>query len=144
MKDYFRGFVNLVGNMTDPIADMLTRIRNAQSVGKTTVMVPFSQLLWNIAKVLEDKGFIGSIDKRGRKIKRAIECELKYEEGGRPRISGIKRVSTPGRRVYKKASELHPVREGFGITILSTPKGLRSSKDARKERVGGEVLLEIW
>ena len=129
--------------MTDPIADMLTRIRNAQSVGKTTVVVPFSALLWNIAKVLEDSGFIGSIDKRGRKIKRTIECELKYEDG-RPRISGIKRVSTPGRRIYKKSTELRPVREGLGLAVISTPKGLKTSKQARKERVGGEVLLEIW
>lgn len=129
--------------MTDPIADMLTRIRNAQMVGKTTVVIPFSQLLWNIARVLEEEGFIGAIDKRGRKIKRTIECELKYENG-RPRIAGIKRISTPGRRVYKKSNELHRVREGYGTAVLSTPKGLLTSKAARKERVGGELLLEIW
>jgi len=129
--------------MTDPIADMLTRIRNAQKVGKATVLVPYSQLLWNVAKVLEEEGFIGAIDKRGRKIKRTIECELKYENG-RPRIAGIKRVSTPGRRVYKKTNEIHQVREGYGMQVLSTPKGLRTSQAARKERVGGEVLLEIW
>ena len=136
--------------MTDPITDMLNRIRNSQAVLKETVLIPFSQFKYEIAKVLERQGFIKKVDKKGRKEGKNIEIDLKYEQDEdtkkkvKPGIAGLKRVSKPGQRIYAGANEIKPVRGGFGMSIISTPKGLMTDKEAKKQKLGGEVICEIW
>jgi len=129
--------------MTDPIADMLNRIKNAQAVQKETVEIPFSRMKYAIAKVLERKGFIKSVEFRGKKTKKIIEVELRYKDAT-PLVLGVRRVSKPGQRKYVSASKIRRVRGGYGIVILSTSKGIMAGEEARKEGVGGEVLGEIW
>ena len=128
----------------DPIADMLTVIRNAQAVKKDTVVVPFSNLKYEIARILEKNGFVDKVAKEGRKTKRAIMITLKYGEAKEPAISGLKRISKPGQRIYKKFKELKSVKSGFGIAIISTSKGLMRDKEARKQKLGGEIICEVW
>ena len=127
----------------DPIADMLTSIRNAQAVSKETVKVPFSKLKFELAKVLEKNGFLKKVEKKGRGIKKFIEIKLKYEDKI-PVISGIKKISKPGQRIYSGSKELRPVRSGYGISIISTSKGLMTNKEARKQNIGGEVICQVW
>lgn len=129
--------------MTDPISDMLNRIRNAQAVLKETVNIPFSNLKYEIAKILKKEGFVEKVEKKGRKIKRMIEITLKYENKTSV-ISGLARISKPGQRVYFKAKKIKRVKEGYGIAIISTSKGLMVDKEARKEKLGGEVICKIW
>ncbi len=128
----------------DSIADMLVRIKNAQAVKKESTIVPYSQLLWEVARILEEKEFIAKIDRRGKRFRRSIEIGLLYDDQGRARISGVRRISKQSRRVYQKAANLHPTKHGYGIQVLTTSKGIMASDDARKARVGGEVLFEIW
>jgi small subunit ribosomal protein S8 len=130
--------------MTDPIADMLTRIRNAQAVKKETVVFPYSKIKWEILNVLSKNGYIKGLDKTNKKNKKFIEIILKYDEEEMPRISELKRVSKPSRRVYVQAKNIWFFKKGMGIKVLSTPKGILSDKDAKKLNIGGEVLLEIW
>ena len=142
--------------MTDPITDMLNRIRNAQAVGHPIVDVPFSNLKYEITKILEKQGFIKKVEKKGRKIKRDIEITLKYlpsqilpsktweGENRTPAISGLKRISKTGQRIYTPAKKIKKVRGGYGIAIISTSKGLMTDKEARKQKLGGEVICEIW
>lgn len=127
----------------DSITDMLNRIRNAQAVLKPTVDVPFSDLKYEIAKILEKRGFIEKTEKKGKKIRKILEIVLKYDDKS-PAISGLKRVSRPGQRIYKGFEELRSVRQGYGIAIVSTSKGLLTDKEARKNKLGGEVLCEVW
>jgi len=130
--------------MTDPIADMLTRIRNAQAVKKETVIFPYSKIKWEILNVLSKNGYIKGLDKTNKKNKKFIEIILKYNEEEIPKISELKRVSKPSRRVYVHAKDIWFFKKGLGIKVLSTPKGILSDKDAKKLNIGGEVLLEIW
>ncbi len=127
----------------DPIADMLTSIRNAQAVLKETVKIPFSKLKFEIAKILEKNAFVEKVEKKGRGIKRIIEIKLKYEDK-KPVISGLKRISKPGQRIYLRAKKIKPVRSGYGISIISTSKGLLTDKEVRKQNIGGEVICEVW
>ena len=129
--------------MTAPITDMLNRIRNAQAVLHPTVEVPFSNLKYEIAKILEKQRFVKKVAKIGKKTKRIIEITLKYEDKT-PVISGLKRISKPGQRIYKSFKEIKPVKGGYGIAIISTSKGLMTNKEARKQKLGGEVICEIW
>lgn len=129
--------------MVDPITDMLNRIRNALAVGRTTVEIPFSNLKYEIAKILEKEGFIDKTEKKGKKVKKFIEVTLKYDNKV-PVISGLKRVSRPGQRIYLPFKKIRPVKGGYGLSIISTPKGLMTNKQARKQKLGGEVLCEIW
>jgi len=130
--------------MTDPLADMLTRIRNGQQARKSAVISPFSSLRMNVLNVLEKEGYIrGYTRNEFNGGKAELEIQLKYYEGD-PVISRIARVSTPGRRVYSSVRELPRVRNGLGITIVSTPKGVMSDADARAENVGGEVLCQVF
>ena len=122
---------------------MLTSIRNALAVGKTTVSIPFSNLKYEIAKILKKAGFVDKVEKRGRKIKKRIIITLKYSDKT-PAINGLQRVSKQGRRVYLSAKEIKPVREGRGIVIVSTSKGLMTDKEARRQKLGGEVICEVW
>jgi small subunit ribosomal protein S8 len=126
--------------MTDPIADMLNRIRNAQAVSKETVVIPYSNLKYEIAKILEEQKLIGKIEKKGRSPRKIIEIALKYPAV----ISGLRRISKPGQRIYARVKEIKPVRGGYGISIVSTPKGLMTNKEARRKKLGGEIICEIW
>jgi small subunit ribosomal protein S8 len=131
-------------NLTDPLGDMLTRIRNAQLRGRSKVLSPASKLREHVLDVLKDEGYIRGyavVEKSGEKPE--IEIELKYYEG-RPVIQQIKRVSKPGRRVYMGVKDLPRVRNGLGIAILSTPKGVMSDSVARNENVGGEILCHVF
>ena len=127
----------------DPVADMLISIKNAQAVSKETVQIPFSKLKFEIAKVLKKQGFVGNVEKKGRKIKKIIEIKLKYD-GKEPAISDLRKVSKPGQRIYSGSKEIQPIRSGYGISIVSTSRGLMTDKEARKQNIGGEVLCEIW
>ncbi|OGG80281.1 30S ribosomal protein S8 [Candidatus Kaiserbacteria bacterium RIFCSPLOWO2_01_FULL_54_13] len=128
----------------DPVADLLTRLANAGAIGKPSVSMPFSNFKMAIAEKLKEAGYVKSIDKKGKKVRKTLDVVLKYNEAGKAAISGVKRVSKPGRRIYRGAHELMPVRYGHGALILSTPKGVMTEKEARKEKVGGEALFEIW
>lgn len=130
--------------MTDPIADMINRIKNAQRVGHTSVVVPYSKLLWNVAEILEKEGFISGAVKRGRKVVRTMELTLKYSKEKEPRVHGVRRVSKPSRRIYENVHALKPVKHGTGFSVVSTSKGLMTNRQARAAKVGGEVMFEIW
>lgn len=132
---------NLLGKiMTDPIADMLNRIKNSQAVSQPQAAIPFSKLNYRIAEILEKEGFIERVERKSKRAKRFFEIYLKYPAT----ISGLKRISKPGQRIYLRAKELKSVRGGYGIAIISTSKGLMTDKEARKQRLGGEVICEIW
>lgn len=130
--------------MIDPISDMLTRIRNAQAVGHTTVIIPFSKIKFSLAEILAKEKFIKSMTKKGRK--KEIEIELIYEDkkNSIPKINEIKRISKSGKREYIKAKDIHPILKGRGINIISTSQGLMKGMTAKKKGLGGEVLCEIW
>jgi small subunit ribosomal protein S8 len=130
--------------MTDPIGDMLTRIRNAGSVKHAHTSCPSSKLKTAIAQVLSAEGFIGAIHTEDEGPKPNLVLDLRYNESGRCMIDGIKRVSKPGRRVYVGATEVPTIRSGLGMAILSTSKGVMCDRDARAQNVGGEVICEVW
>ena len=129
-------------SMTDPIADMLTRIRNAQAAEKFSVQIPASRTKGALAKVLKDEGYIADVTERSIDGKAVLEVALKYY-AGRPVIELIQRVSTPGRRVYKSKDELPKVSGGFGIAVVSTSQGVMSDREARKAGLGGEVMCLV-
>lgn len=129
--------------MIDPIADMLNRMVNAQAVKKETVEFPFSRLTYAIAKILGRKGFVKHADFKGKRARKTIEVSLRYHEGI-PRIGGAKRISKPGQRIYAGAQDIKRVKDGQGIAIVSTSKGLMTNQEARKENAGGEILCEVW
>ena len=129
--------------VTDPIADMLTRIRNANSMRYKEVEVPASKIKIEIARILKEEGFISDYKVKKNNIQDNIVLYLKYS--GKERvITGLKRISKPGLRVYAKADEIPTVLSGLGIAIISTSKGMMTDKDARKASLGGEVLAYIW
>lgn len=130
-------------NTMDPIADMLITIKNAQAVGKLTVKIPFSKIKLEIAKILKKEGFINEVEEKGRR-KKSLIIFLKYDEEKKPAISGVKRISKPGQKIWKGYREIRKVKGGYGIAIISTPRGLMTDSQARKQKVGGEILCEIW
>ncbi len=130
--------------MTDPIADMLTRIRNANLAGKRNVAIPGSKLKAEVARLLFEEGFIESSDVEYAGPQATLTLNLKYGTDRERVIKGLRRVSTPGRRVYRRAGELPRVRGGLGIAIVSTSQGLLVDREARRRRLGGEVLCEVW
>ena len=130
--------------MNDPIADMLTRIRNALIARHDTVTLPASNMKKAIAKILLEEGYIKSVDYIDDGVQGQIKIVLKYVENKQSVINGLKRISTPGLRVYARTDELPKVLGGLGIAIVSTSKGLMTDKVARKENIGGEVLCYIW
>jgi len=122
---------------------MFNQIKNVQAVGKTTVELPFSKIKLEIAHILRKEGWLEDFFKKGKKTQKKLKITLKYEEKI-PKISNFKRISKPGRRIYKGWKDLRSVRQGFGMAIISTPKGLMTDKEARKQKLGGEVIAEIW
>jgi small subunit ribosomal protein S8 len=129
---------------TDPIADMLTRIRNAGQAGHPTVEMPSSKLKVELAKVLKAEGYISEYNVREEGKFKVLSIEVKYENEKQPVIRKIQRASKPGLRIYKKAKNLPKVLDGLGVAIVSTSKGLLTDRKARKENVGGEVLCYVW
>ena len=132
--------------MTDPIADMLMRIRNAASAKHARVDVPASKLKVEVARILKEEGFISTyklVDDE-KKARKSIRVFLKYTGNRRSIITGLRRISRPGARVYLGRDEIRPIIGGLGMNILSTPKGLMTGRAARKAGIGGEVLCEIW
>lgn len=131
-------------NITDPIADMLTRIRNANDANKDTVDIPSSNIKYSIAESLKDEGFINEVKTLESQPQNKIRVYLKYGDNDEKVISGIKRISKPGLRVYVGKDEIPRVLGGLGIAILSTSRGVMTGKQAREQGVGGEVLCYVW
>ncbi len=130
--------------MTDPIADMLARIRNAQLARHERVEMPASRLKHEIAKILRREGYVKAARVERRAGKPVLRITLRYDEEGRPAIRELRRISKPGRRVYVGADEIPRVKNGFGIAILSTSKGVLTDREARKLRVGGELICTVF
>jgi small subunit ribosomal protein S8 len=130
--------------VTDPIADMLTRIRNALMVRHDSVVVPSSKMKLAVARILKEEGFITDYEVVKGKPHREIKIQLRYLEGNQPAISGLKRVSKPGLRVYVQKKEIPRVYGGLGVAILSTSKGLRTGQQAWRQGAGGELLCYVW
>ena len=130
--------------MTDPIADMLTRIRNAVAVGHERVIMPSSKMKVGIARILVDEGFIDRFELKDAGNRSELELVLRYGPRRAPAIEGIKRISKPGHRVYRGASDLPRVQGGIGVAVVSTSQGLLPDREARRRRLGGEVVCEVW
>lgn len=130
--------------MTDPIADMLTRIRNAIAANHTRVDIPGSKLKMEVARILKEEGYINNYSTKGEGIKYVIRVFLRYDAKGISSITHLSRVSTPGRRVYVGSADIPKVLGGYGINIVSTSKGLMSGKRAKAEKVGGEILAQVY
>jgi small subunit ribosomal protein S8 len=131
-------------SMTDPIADMLTRIRNGNKAKFEKVDIPLSKEKLEIAKILKQEGYIKNFKVLSEEKKGRLRVYLKYDAQNRGIINGIKRVSRPGLRIYVKSKKIPPVLNGFGINIVSTPQGIITDKEAKKLNVGGEVLCSVW
>lgn len=128
---------------TDPISDMLTRIRNANLARKAEIVFPYSKFKHNLANLLVKEGFVNAIKEVPGKIK-MLSLDLKYINDNESVITGIKRVSKPGQRIYLPADKLPRTNSGYGVTVVSTSKGLMTDKEARKARLGGEVVCQVW
>ena len=128
---------------TDPISDMLTRIRNALAARKGELVMPYSKFKHSLANVLLAEGFISGVNELPGRVK-SLQLNLKYDQAGEPVITGIKRVSTPGQRIYLPVTRIPRTNGGFGVTVVSTSKGLLTDKQARKDRLGGEVVCQVW
>lgn len=129
--------------LTDPISDLIVRLKNGSDAKKSTVEVIYSKFAENVAHALKKAGYITSIEKRGKKFTKGLELGLVYLEGT-PRIHGVERVSKPSRRLYQKSQDIRIYKSGFGNVFLSTPKGVMVDIEAKKNKVGGEVLFKIW
>lgn len=129
--------------MHDPIADMLIRIKNAGTADKATTEMPYSKLKEAIAVVLFKQGYIASYEKKGKKVQKTLEVGIAYD-GKKARIVDVARMSKPSRRFYMKADEIKKIKNGYGLLVLSTPKGIMTGGEARKAQVGGEALFKIW
>lgn len=130
--------------MVDIIAELIIKLKNANLAGKPSVEFPYSKMRAAILETLKKEGFVKSVSEKGKNVAKSLEVELVYEEGNTPKIQGVEQISKYSRRVYQKASEVKSVRNSFGALILTTPKGVMSGKEARKENVGGEALFKIW
>ena len=130
--------------MTDPIADMLTRIRNAITARKAKVIMPASKLKQRLAEVLKDEGFVNGVSFEADNKQGLLTVELRYDNNNDNAIQGLRRVSKPGQRSYARHTGLPKVRSGLGIAILTTSKGVMTEREARKQGVGGEVVAEVW
>ncbi len=130
--------------VNDPVGDFIIQLKNAGMVRKGKVSIPYSKLKHAIADKLAEAGFVGEVDKHGKKVKKTLDITLKYDGDGVHQIQGVQRVSKPGRRLYLSVSEIFPVKFGKGKRILSTPAGILTGEQAREKNVGGEELFIIW
>ncbi|MFA5013782.1 MAG: 30S ribosomal protein S8 [Candidatus Paceibacterota bacterium] len=129
----------------DPIADMIAIINNAQAVGKKQISVfPYSNFKFEILELLKKEGFVEDVQKKGRLATKRLIVDLKYASDGTPVIAKIRKISKQGQRIYAPSTELKKVKSGYGISIVSTSKGLMTNKEARKQKIGGEVICELW
>lgn len=131
-------------NITDPIADMLTRVRNASQAGHATVEMPFSKMKLAVAKIMEQEGYISGFDVKDEGLRKTLSLHLKYDHQRRPVVQGIRRVSRPGLRVYAGMHDLPRVRGGMGTVVVSTNRGIMTGSEARRRHLGGELIAEIW
>lgn len=129
--------------VTDPISDFIVRIKNASDAGKEVVVIPYSTMKENIAHVLLKGGYISKIDVKGKQIDKTLELTLVYM-GNEPRVHGVDRISKSSRRIYQKSKDIRMFKSGFGNVVFSTPRGILLDADAKKLKVGGEVLFKIW
>jgi small subunit ribosomal protein S8 len=136
--------VRVATNVSDPIADLLTRIRNANVGFKDDLHVPASKMNEGLARILQEEGYIASFERDGEGVEASIRIHLKYGRNRERTITGLQRVSKPGRRVYAKRDALPRVMGGLGVAILSTSKGLMTDRQAARSRLGGEVLAYVW
>lgn len=127
----------------DPIADFLTRIKNGYRAKKSSVIIPYSRIKDDMVRILEARNFIAGVEKKGRKVRKFLEVKLRYENSS-PALSNARRVSRPSRRLYLRRGEIRPVRQGFGIAIISTSRGLMTGDEAKKAGLGGEIIAEVW
>ena len=130
--------------VNDPVADFIIQLKNAGAVKKDCVSLPYSKLKHAVADKLKAEGFVKNVTHHGKKIKKTLDVELMYNEDGAHVISGVERVSKPGRRMYAHVTEIHPIKFGKGKLILSTPEGILTGEEAKKSNVGGEQLFKIW
>ncbi len=130
--------------MTDPIADMIVRLKNATDSKKESVVFPYSKLKVAILDTLLKEGYVKSFGKKGKKIVKFIEVVLSYDENGVGLIHGVERISKTSKRVYSKTRDIRKVKNGLGSLILTTPKGIMTDKQAKAEKVGGEAMFKIW
>jgi small subunit ribosomal protein S8 len=130
--------------VNNPVSDFVIQLKNAGMVGKGQVVLPYSKLKHAIAEKLKDAGYVTSVEKHGKKVKKILEVTLGNGTDGKSRIHGVKIVSKPGRRMYVSVSDIHPVKFGKGSRILSTPAGILTGEEARTQNVGGEELFIIW
>lgn len=130
--------------MNDPIGDFIIRIKNAGRVGKKSVSLPYSKMKNAIAELLSKKGYLGEISNKSKGNIKYLVVEILYGEDKKPLISDVKRISKPSRRLYEKAKNIRIFRRGYGMSVFSTPKGIMSDWDAKKENLGGEHLFNIW
>lgn len=130
--------------MTDPIADFISRIRNGLMAKHKTIVVPSSKMKVRIATILKEEGYVDEVQEQASEGRNVLTVTLRYDEGNEPVIEGIQRVSRPGLRHYTNADNLRKVRGGLGMSILSTSRGVMTDHQARKDRVGGEVLFQVW
>jgi len=128
----------------DPIGDFITRLKNSSMVGHKSVRLPYSKMKEAIALTLKQSGFVGDVSKNGEGAARELVINLAYDKSGNPAIQGVKRISKPSRRLYAGVKDIHPVKYGKGIMVLSTPRGILADSDARKLRAGGETLFTMW
>ena len=129
--------------MVDPISQIITNIKNANVAGKATTTLPYSKLKESVLAVLKREGFIKDFSTKGKKVAKTLEIEMIYIDG-KPRIEGTQQISKNSRRSYTKSKEIKSVLNGYGALILTTPKGILTDREAKKEKVGGEVLFKIW
>jgi small subunit ribosomal protein S8 len=130
--------------VTDPISDLIVRLSNGSMAGKASVTVSYSKLNENIAHALKKAGYITHVDRKGTQIKDGLELGIALMSNGQARIHGVERVSKPSKRIYQKYNDIRVYRSGFGNVFLSTPKGIMVDVEAKKQKVGGEVLFKIW
>lgn len=129
--------------LSDHIGDMMNQIKNAGAAGKESLSIPYSEFKASILELLEKKGYVTSVAKRGKKVHKSIDIVLSYVDS-QPKIQGVKRISRVSGRVYKGSEDMRPVKHGHGMLVMTTPKGIMAGSDAKKQNVGGEALFEIW
>ena len=130
--------------VADRIADFITRVKNASDVNKSSVAVPYTKMVASVAELLKQEGYIGEVETKGKGVQKKLVAELVYQENGKPKVAGVKRLSKLSRRKYLGAGDIKPVRSGYGTLILSTPAGIVTGATARKQNIGGEALFQIW
>jgi small subunit ribosomal protein S8 len=128
----------------DSISNMIIKIKNANLRGLSTVTFPLSKKILAIAELLQNEGYLADVKKKGKGVIKSVEAALVYDENKKSRVTDVKRVSKSSKRVYAGVSDIRPVRSGYGTVVLTTPKGIMTDKQAKKEKVGGEVLFKIW